>query len=240
MSTPADCTFCTWLRGGLLSVVCLTLVACQSHAPLSESQVKRADLRLQLASAYLERGQPDVALIEAQRALDIDPDNARAHNVLAMALMDLQRFDAAQQAMAHAAALAPNDLQLQHNLAWAQCAAGRTDQALRTFDQVLVKASPDFDAARTQLSKGVCAMQAQRLDVARQALLLAQHDPRYADAARFSLVKLMVQLHDWPYAMRVLSAMPDAQRATPAVQALQADVYDQFERSKQRNTPTND
>lgn len=223
----------SWVAGLL---ACVLLSACQSYAPLSEAQAKRVDLRLQLASAYLERGQPDVALTEAKLAIELDPNNAQAHNVLAMALMGLQRNDAAQLAMHKATQLAPQDLSLQHNLAWLQCVAGKTDQAMATFQRLLSDAPSSFDTARTQLSLGVCALQAQQTETAQAALSQALLDQRYANAARFGLAKLMVQTADWPGAMRMLTAMPTAQRVTPAVQELQAEIDAQFERSKQTNT----
>ena len=232
MSTQARCVVVRWLQGGLLGAVCAVLAACQAYAPVSASQAKRVDLRVQLAWAYLDRGQPEVALTEAQRALDVDPANAQVHNVLAMSLLALQRLDPALQAMRQATKLAPADLSLQHNLAWLQCAAGQPEQALQTFAQLLAQAAPPFDVARTQFSQGVCAMQAQRPEVAQRALEQAMQDVRYADAARFGLAKLMVQTQDWAHAMRLLAAMPAAQRATAAVKALQADIDAQFERSK--------
>lgn len=239
MSTQACAAVVRWLQRSLVTAACAVLAACQTYPSVSESQAKRVDLRLQLASAYLDRGQPEVALTEAQRALEVDPGNAQAHNVLAMALLALQRFDPALQAMRQATALAPNDLSLQHNLAWLQCAAGQPEQALQTFEQLLLQAAPPFDVARTQFSQGVCAMQAQQPEVAQRALEHAMQDVRYADAARFGLAKLMVQSQDWAHAMRLLAAMPAAQRATPAVQALQADIDAQFERSKQEATLMN-
>lgn len=236
MSTLTCAAVVRRLQRSLVCVACGAVAACQTYPPVSESQAKRVDLRLQLASAYLERGQPDVALTEAQRALEVDPGNAQVHNVLAMTLLALQRLEPALQAMLQATKLAPADLSLQHNLAWLQCAAGQSEQALKTFAQLLEQAAPPFDVARTQFSQGVCAMQAQRTALAQRALEQAMQDVRYADAARFGLAKLMVQTHDWAHAMRLLAAMPAAQRATPAVQALQADIDAQFERSKQAPT----
>ena len=232
MSTQARCTVVRWLQRGLLAAVCAVLAACQAYAPVSASQARRVDLRLQLAWAYLERGQPEVALTEAQRALEVDPKNAQVHNVRAMSLLALQRLDDALQAMHQATELAPADWSLQHNLAWLQCTAGQPEQALQTFAQLLKQAVPPFDVARTQFSQGVCAMQAHRAAVAQRSLEQAMHDVRYADAARFGLAKLMAQNQDWAYATRLLAAMPQAQRVTPAVKALQADIDTQFERSK--------
>jgi type IV pilus assembly protein PilF len=242
----------------LLLVAVLGLSACQTAPVLTQADAQRVDVRLQLASAYLERGQPDVALTQAQLALDVDPHSAQAYNVKAMALMGLHQLDAAQQAMRQATTLAPTDLSLQHNLAWVLCASDDVDGALSTFEAVIAaaKATPtdatlqatttaasQFDVARTYLSLGVCALQAQRPDVAMAAFDQAQHSALYADAARFGMATMLVQTNDWPGAMRVLAAMSPAQRATPAVQDLQTQIDAQFERAKaldQTNHPTGD
>jgi type IV pilus assembly protein PilF len=214
-------------------LLCLFASACQTTRPLASADAERVDLRLQLATAYLERGQPNVALTEVTRALDVDPSSARAYNIKAFALMALQRVDAAKQAMQAAATLAPADLSYQHNLGWFQCMSGDVEQALQTFDAVILRAANDFNAAQTHLSLGVCAIQAKRFELAERALSQAVVDARYTNAANFGLATLMVQSENWPAALRFLASMSRAYRVSPAVLNLQMQIDAQYDRMKQ-------
>jgi len=223
---------CFW-RPIFIVLLCLFAAACQTTRPVTSADAERVDLRLQLATAYLERGQPNVALTEAKRALEVDPSSARAFNIKALALMALQRVDAAKQAMQAAVALAPTDLSYQHNVAWLQCISGDVEQALQAFDAVILRAVNDFNPAQTHLSQGVCAIQAKRFELAERALRQAVVDARYANAANFGLATLMVQSENWPAAVRYLASMSPAYRVSPEVLNLQMHIDAQYDRMQQ-------
>lgn len=89
------------------------------------------DLRLRVASVWLELGQPELALAAADDALRLEPASARAHMEAAIALARLAR---PQEASAHttAAGDAARDPALQNRLAvaYAQAGLGHRAQAL--------------------------------------------------------------------------------------------------------------
>ena len=66
------------------------------------------DARVDLAIAELQANHPDDALTESNRALAVDPSNARAWNVSAQASMKKVDYDKAAEALDHAARLNPD------------------------------------------------------------------------------------------------------------------------------------
>ena len=81
-------------RSLAVAAVCLAvlLVGCASSTSQTVARdvqagaPERAALRLQLASAYYAQGQLDVALAEAQQAVQLAPNDAQAYGVRALIL----------------------------------------------------------------------------------------------------------------------------------------------------------
>ena len=141
-----------WRAAALLALALglgLGLTACASPGDASQTSAltagttepteaqRRAQIRLELAAAFLENNQPAVALEEANRAVQADPSLAAAHNLRALALMQLNEPVLAEQSLQQALRLAPRDGDSWHNLGWLQCQQQRFAEAEQSFAQAL-------------------------------------------------------------------------------------------------------
>jgi type IV pilus assembly protein PilF len=106
-------------QGLLFSLIaCLLLAACTGSAfrsgggpdDLDEGGKERpGDIYVKLAVEYLRQGQTETALRKANQALDKDPDNAQAHNVIALIYQRLRKDELAEQHFRKATSLQPQD-----------------------------------------------------------------------------------------------------------------------------------
>lgn len=138
---------------------------------------RRAQIRLELAAAFLANNQPAVALEEANRAVQADPSLAAAHNLRALALMQLNEPVLAEQSLQQALRLAPRDGDSWHNLGWLQCQQQRFAEAEQSFAQAL-RAPAYASPGRTWMVQGICQARAGQAAVAIQSLTRAfEFDP---------------------------------------------------------------
>ena len=120
---------------------------------------RRARLRLELASGYLENGQASVALDEIKQALIADPTFADGFNLRGLVYMRLNDLRLAEDSFKRALALNPRDADVAHNYGWLLCQQARYPEGLRFFSQAL--ANPAYrSAAKSLMAQGVCQIQA--------------------------------------------------------------------------------
>ena len=176
-----------WAKLALV-VWALGLTACASHTtetssidvvtPSDEPTAhRRARLRVELASAYLQRGQADVALDEAKQSLHALATYAPAHQVKGLAYMALGQPVLAKRSFDEALQLAPDDADLLHNMGWWYCGQGDYAAADGWFDRALKQGA----GARTWLGKALCAQRGQNPQAAAyfaQAYALSPSDPQ--------------------------------------------------------------
>ena len=118
---------------------------------------QRAGLRLQLASAYYEQGQFEVALQEANQAIALAPALPEAHGMRALVYAGLRKPLLAEQDFLYALRLAPHNPELSNNYGQFLCQAGRAAQAMAYFDAALHDggyASPE----KAMLNAGLCSL----------------------------------------------------------------------------------
>lgn len=96
---------------------------------------KRADIRLQLAANYYQKGQLSVALEEVRRALDVDPNFALAHSMLGLIYLDLGDRREADASYAQALRIDPNSPEIQNNHGWYLCQTGRERESIEFFQR---------------------------------------------------------------------------------------------------------
>lgn len=126
---------------------------------------KRAKIRLELASGYLDQGQASIALDEVKLAIAADPSSADAYNLRGLIYMRLNDFGLARDSFIRGIALNPRDGNILHNLGWLTCQEARYAEALLTLDKAL--AIPGYvGQAKSHLAKGICLL---RSGDARQA-----------------------------------------------------------------------
>ncbi|MDT7835481.1 type IV pilus biogenesis/stability protein PilW [Aquabacterium sp. OR-4] len=133
---------------------------------------RRAQVRLELASAYFGRGQLDTALDEVKQALAINPQSADAYGLRALIYGAMGESRLAEDSYRRALAINPRDGGLLHNQGWFYCQQNRQAEAQARFAEAL--AQPQYrDVARTQLARGICFGRDSRWTEAEGALMRA-------------------------------------------------------------------
>ena len=172
---------------------------------------RRAKVRLELASAYLSRGQFDTALEEARQALAAKPDWPDAHSLLALIYASQGDNRQAEQSFQRALQLSPQDGNLMHNYGWYLCQQRRFADADRQFENAL--AQPQYrDVPRTLLAAGVCQARDNRMAEAERSLSRAFELEPGNPAVAYNLSDLLYRRGDYErarfYVNRV-NAVPD-------------------------------
>jgi type IV pilus assembly protein PilF len=178
MSRP---TLSTRLAALLLCAA--TLVACKtspSAPPPSETKdritasdqseaSRRANVRLQLASAYFTDGQLTTALDEVKQAILADPKMSEAFNLRGLIYAGLGDTSLAEDSFKRALQLSPGDADVMQNYGWFLCMQKRYPEANAQFQQAL--ALPQYrDVTRTLLTQGVCEARSGQLPEAERTL----------------------------------------------------------------------
>jgi type IV pilus assembly protein PilF len=130
---------------------------------------RRANVRLQLASAYFADGQLTTALDEVKQAIIADPKMSEAFNLRGLIYAGLGDDALAEESFRRALQLSPNDGAVMHNYGWYLCIQKRYGEASAQFQQAL--ALPQYrDVTRTLLAQGACEARAGQLPEAERTL----------------------------------------------------------------------
>lgn len=130
---------------------------------------RRANMRLELASAYLASGQFATALDEVKQAIAADPKMSEAYNLRGLIYAAMGDDALADDSFRYALQLNPRSTDVMQNYGWYQCLMKRYVQANELFEQAL--ASPqNRDPSRTLLTQGVCLSRAGKLAEAEETL----------------------------------------------------------------------
>ncbi len=133
---------------------------------------KRARVRLELATAYFQRGQMTTALDEVKQAITVFPTFGEAFNLRGMIYANLGDDRLAQESFQRALQINPQDADSLHNYGWYQCQAKRYEPAQEMFTRAI--AVPQYRGiARTLLTQGICQARASNLPEAERSLLKA-------------------------------------------------------------------
>jgi len=118
-----------------------------------------SNTRMELAAAYLGRGQATDALDQVKQALQAKPENPAAYGLRGLIYAALGDPEMADDSFRHAMQLAPHDGDLMHNYGWFLCQQRRYIDADAQFN--LAIAEPSYRAApRTLLVQGICQARA--------------------------------------------------------------------------------
>jgi type IV pilus assembly protein PilF len=132
-------------------------------------QNRRAEVRMELASAYFARGQINIALEEVNRALSADPSMGPAYNLRALIHADQGNDTQADEDFRRALQIDRRDTDALQNYAWFLCQKSRFQEAAGLFEQALA-GSQYRNAGRTLLTRGICEARAGNLDTAQASL----------------------------------------------------------------------
>ncbi len=199
-----------------LSSLLLTLLGC-AHVPAESPRVsgqladaqRRADIRLQLASAYFAEGQYATALVELDQAELTGERRADVLGLRALVLMQQGEVPGATRNLKQALQIEPEHPGLLNNMGWLLCETGRYDEGQTYFRRALaIRSYPT--PARALFNAGRCSLRAGRhaeaTEFFRQALSV---DPALS-GAHASLARLAFESGDYARAkahmLRVLTS----------------------------------
>jgi type IV pilus assembly protein PilF len=187
----------------------LALTACATST--DKKTTDSADVYLQLGIRYLSMDKLEIAKENLQRALSIDPRNAKAHNALAYLYEKLNVLDEAKQHYQKASSLAPDDQSIQNNFGRFLCNRGEYEQGMALLTQALSAPLNDQPwLALTNAGRCQLAMKQQQKaeDYLRQALQLNNaYAPALLEMQKLSYLKGDL----WPakgFLQRYLSVAP--------------------------------
>jgi type IV pilus assembly protein PilF len=154
-------------RRMLVGLLSATLLAACSHQELRDNDdatgvlgsIRRqspADIYVAMAAEYYKRGQLEIALQRAKQAIDTDPNNGRAHYMLALLYQQLGETQLAQQNYAEAARLEPKNPDIRNAWGAFYCSQKNEAEAQRQFQEAL--ANPLYATPEVALTNaGSCA-----------------------------------------------------------------------------------
>jgi type IV pilus assembly protein PilF len=177
------------LAVALAGVILVGCASSQERAALEARKENVVSLNTQLAAAYLQRGQPQVALEHVQKALTLAPQDARANNMMAVVQWRLGDHDEASKYFKRTVKLQPKSAEARNNYGAFLCERRDIDAAVQQFNLALT--DPQYPTpARANLNAGLCLMKKPAPATAeayfREALRL---DPKLADAL-FHMAKI--------------------------------------------------
>ena len=101
-------------------------------------------------ACYASLGQMDTAVSYYEKALDIKPDYAEAHNNLAITLQGLDQLDAAVERYKKALAIKPDYAEAHYNLGDTLHKLGQLDASVRSYEKAIA-IKPDYAEAHNNL-----------------------------------------------------------------------------------------
>jgi len=152
---------------------------------------KRADVRLQLAANYYQKGQYAVALEEIQRALQSDPNSASAYSLMGLIYMDLGDRPAAETNFKRSLQIEPGNSETLNNYGWYLCRTQRERESLEYFQRAAANRLYSTPAMPLR-NAGTCMMQVRDYKLAEEYLRRSFELDAGSAAAKYQLARLYV------------------------------------------------
>lgn len=160
------------------------------------SRNRRARTRLELAAAYFQRGQMDIALEEIKQSIQADPNSPDAYNLRGLIYSAMGEDALAEESFRRAQVLNPRDADTMHNYGWFLCQRRRFDEAAAQFNQALTV--PQYAGVpRTLLTSGICEWRAGHLDTAESTLKRAYDADPSNPVIGVNLAEVLYQRGDY-------------------------------------------
>jgi len=147
---------------------CLLAVACTSGGIRdgdatgdlgADGKESPGDLYVKLAVEYLRDGQMERALVRAKKALEVDPRNAQAHNVIALIYQRLGQFQLAETHFRKAIGLQPKDPYILNAYASYLCGRRKFAEAKAQYEKAVE--NPLYPTPWVTITNmGICAKRA--------------------------------------------------------------------------------
>jgi type IV pilus assembly protein PilF len=220
--------------GAILATLagCALLTACAGNATRGSDDTgdlgaaelnSPGDVYVAMAAEYYRRGQLEVALQRAQKGLDVDPRNARAHYMIAVLYQRIGENARAEKHFSEAARLDPKNSDIRNAWGSFYCAQKRYGEAEKQFKAAL--ANPLYSTSWVAITNsGICARQSgnsQKAEAEFRRALVA--NPRYGPAL-FELADMSYARGDYKSARTHLSKYFESNQPTPKSLSLAARV----------------
>ena len=162
------------------TLMVLLLTACAT-TPTTEPELpenRHASQYVRLGVGYMQEGNFELAMIRLQRALELNPRSAEAHDALGVLHERLGQHDEAEASFRKAIRFQPNLSRAHTNFGSFLCRRGRVEEAEQEFEAAV--ANPLYENPEIAYTNaGLCLYQAGDLDKAEQHLRRAlQINPR--------------------------------------------------------------
>jgi type IV pilus assembly protein PilF len=157
--------------------------------PTASDLKKRADVRLQLAANYYQKGQYAVALEEIQRALQSDPNSASAYGLMGLIYMDLGDRAAAETNFARSLRIDPANSETLNNYGWYLCRTQRERESLEYFQRAAANRLYTTPAMPLR-NAGTCMMQVRDFKLAEEYLRRSFELDAASPASKYQLARL--------------------------------------------------
>ena len=175
---------------------------------------RRAELRMQLASAYYSEGQYATALSELDQALQTGERRADVLGLRGLVLMQLGNSEGASKNLQQALQIEPENPDLLNNFGWFLCETGQAERSLPFFDRA-VSTKTYQSPAKALMNAGRCSMKlGQRGASENYFRRVLQIDPEQI-GAHASLAKLSYDSSDFKRARRHQLQVITSARAKP-------------------------
>ncbi|MEN8178161.1 MAG: type IV pilus biogenesis/stability protein PilW [Pseudomonadota bacterium] len=179
----------------------------------SEKRESPAAIYVQMGIAYLREGQSAIALQKLKKAISIDPQNAEAHNVIAILYERLGKVNLADEHYAEAVELQPQDPYTRNARGSFYCKQGQFEKADMEFESALT--NPLYPTPWVAMTNaGLCAERSGDLEKAesyyRKALT---SNDSYFQALR-QMAKVSLKQHNYLSARAYLERYNSAAEAT--------------------------
>lgn len=174
----------------LLLVVLVAGCATEAERDAKEAKhIKRVESHTQLGASYLGRNQLDVAQQELDRALELDPDDSQANNLMGLLQIRLKNDDKAESHFRRAIRQPGDNPDARNNYAVFLCERNRFDDADEQFRRAL--ANPLYkNPEQANVNAGRCRLRAnQKKEAAAYFRAALQNNPRHS-LALYHMAKL--------------------------------------------------
>ncbi|THF61827.1 type IV pilus biogenesis/stability protein PilW [Pseudothauera nasutitermitis] len=174
----------------------------------------RAKAHVELGMAYLQLGRFDIALDEAQIALQDDASYAPAFHLRGLVFMFVEDFAKAEESLSRALRQAPGDPEFNNSYGWFLCLRGREAEGLERL--ALAARNPYYRVpTRPHTNAGLCHLRKGDQAAAEQAFLRAvDADPSNVQAL-FELAAIAYRKGDYGSARIYLVRLHQQSEPTP-------------------------
>lgn len=148
----AGLTLCVLMSG------CVTTTTHMGGVNPDADEGDAAELNYQLGARYYRNGNYEIARDRLLYSLELNPKNATAHYILALAYEKLENLRLATESYESAVRIAPRDHHVQNAYAVFLCNQGEYDKASTHFDRAIGIENND-SAEITMTNAGVCMLQ---------------------------------------------------------------------------------